>query len=91
MNRFPVRVTGFYRDTEELASWDEFLKNKGYETCILAQVIRGQTLHALCRSLSEKEEEEIARGCYVIKDESLMKAINGKIIKESDKWKKEAI
>ena len=84
---FPLRVTNWFCNKNQLMSWKKFLEDKGYETLVVFRTLKKANLYALYRNLSFKEEKEIESGDYVIMDESLKRAKLGVIIKESERWK----
>ena len=84
---FPIRVSNWFCNKNLLMKWKEFLEAKGYSTLVVFRTLKKANLYALYRNLSLMEEKEIEAGQYVIRDESLKKAKNGVIIKESERWK----
>jgi len=84
---FPLRVTNWFCNKNQLMSWKKFLEDKGYETLVVFRTLKKANLYALYRNLSFKEEKEIEKGIWVVRSESLMKAKNGIPIKESERWK----
>jgi hypothetical protein len=84
---FPLRVTNWFCNKNQLMSWKKFLEDKGYETLVVFRTLKKANLYALYRNLSFKEEKEIESGDYVIMDESLKRAKLGVIIKEIERWK----
>ena len=84
---FPIRITNWFCNKNQLMSWKKFLEDKGYETLVVFRTLKKANLYALYRNLSFKEEKEIESGDYVIMDESLKRAKLGVIIKEIERWK----
>ena len=84
---YPLRVTNWFCNKNDLMSWKKFLEGKGYDTLVVFRTLKKASLYALYRNLSFKEEKEIEAGEWVIRDESLKKAKLGVVLKESERWK----
>ena len=85
---YEIRVTKWFKNPHSLLRWKAILEEKGYQTIVIVQLQKGKPVHALYRNLSDKEKKEIEEGKYILKNESLMKAFDNRIMEEKDRWRK---
>ena len=85
---YEIRTTKWFKNTFSLMKWKEFLEGKGYQTIVIVRLQKGKPVYALYWNLSDKEKKEIEEGKYILKNESLMKAFDNRIMEEKDRWRK---
>jgi hypothetical protein len=69
-----VQVTKWIDTEVDIKTWNDFLKQKGYETDVrMSKSSDGKTLYCLYRNLTSEEKEGISQGTYKFKNNTIEK------------------
>lgn len=77
VGKYPIQVTEFMPDINELKTWEDFLNKKGYETQVIHKDFKtGIRKYALFRNITTKELEEIQAKLFKISYGSFIKRVD---------------